>query len=294
MTTIWLGWDKRHLWPEVCPEGYVFLGRAFDMVGEAMFGEAWTKYEVEDAERKLPQRIPSVGDAYIDGVPHYGFHQEYGPTIRKLAPTISAEEAIPPGLWSAVASDRENEWLRVQGARWRRDQVVHEMAELARTGDLVFAARVKGGGEPPLVIEPGRWEIDYPWVPFATLGYHREQGLSSVAPTDWLFVTVGSLEWVLGHSNERPPSLDKVEEISAPRAEAAPQPSRRLFDKMQSEDWYRSRIGEALDSGLRYSRDEDERAGRLVGLNRERIRQLRNSFAPEEWLEGGRPTKLGR
>lgn len=219
MRKLWTGWEKRHLWPTADPTGYLFLGHAFDAVGQKIF-DSWTGYEVEDAEREFPYgtRIPSAHDAYIDGKPHRGLHDQYGPLIRGLTPSLDPSEPIPPALWSAVASDAENEWRRIRGAIFRRDEVVNAMSSLAAQGSLTFASRPKGGGSKPVIIPAEAWEIDYPWVPFATLGFGEDLGLSSPTPTSWLFVEGASLERAIGSDNPTFSAAGYLAQVAAEEA----------------------------------------------------------------------------
>lgn len=197
--TVWTAWDNRHLWPQIDPDGYVFLGYAFDAAGEAIFHN-WTGHEVEDAAKRRPERLPTVEQAFIEGKPHYGFHKRYGPEIRALCGLVEGED-IPQAAWRAVAEDRLREWRKVVEAEWRRDEVIRQLAELARTGELAFASRRKGGGQKPTHIASEAWELDYPWVPFATLGWDERLGLASPSPTSWLFVNAASFGRCLGRGD---------------------------------------------------------------------------------------------
>lgn len=194
--TVWNAWKNRHLWPEVDPTGYVFLGHAFDAAGEAIFPN-WSGHEVEDADLQVPVRIPTVEQAYIDGKPHFGFHKSYGPEIRTMCGLFDDQE-IPQSAWSAVAEDRLNGWRKVIEARFRRDEVIRRLSELARSGELLFASRRKGGGQMPKPIRQDSWELDYSWMPFATLGWDEGLGLASPAPSSWLFVDARSFAGCLG------------------------------------------------------------------------------------------------
>lgn len=200
--TVWTAWERRHLWPQMDPRGYLFLGYAFDAAGGAIFPN-WSGHEVEDAAKDAPVRLPTAEQAYIGERPHYGFHKRYGPQIRALCGITDGED-IPPAAWRAVADDQLTHWQKVIEARWRRDEVIRQLSALARSGELRFASRRKGGGQEPKPIKPEAWELDHPWVPFATLGCDDRMGLASSAPTSWLFVDATSLAHCLGQS--APPS----------------------------------------------------------------------------------------
>lgn len=200
LSAVWTGWVRPQIWPEMSPPGLVFLGRAFEQIGEMLFDD-WHNGEVLVAEEPMPLRIPSAEQAYREGKPHYGFHKEYAEKVAALCPGISKDD-IPEALWRAVSDDAEARIANIYRARDRRDHIVTVCAALARCGDLRFAWRRKGGGQPPRPIAPEEWEIDYPFLPFATLGYSEEQGLSSPMPTAWLFVTVESLQRVLAGESD--------------------------------------------------------------------------------------------
>lgn len=68
-------------------------------------------------------------------------------------------------------------------------------------------------------------------------------------------------------------------------------PPKTLVTKDQTERWYRERKAEADRQGKRYSREEDEVAGKKIGIPRERVRALRRRIAPD-WSDPGRPTNL--
>ncbi len=194
----WPGWVNRNLWPQVDPDGLVFAGRAFDRIGAALFSD-WTGREIEEAESAPLRRIPIAEQAFKDGAARYGIHREFGPLVVAAAGGgHPSHEPIPPALWSAVAKHNNLAFDAAIFAKSRRDTVVVECHRLALAGVIQFAARKRGGDEAAFPVAPEQWEIDYPWVPFATLGYGNALGLSSPAPTHWLFVTAQSLEVALG------------------------------------------------------------------------------------------------
>ncbi|TZG25893.1 hypothetical protein [Sphingomonas montanisoli] len=49
--------------------------------------------------------------------------------------------------------------------------------------------------------------------------------------------------------------------------------------------WYTDRVSSAPPEG--FTRKQDEEAGRLVGISRDRIRDLRGELAPEHWKKDG-------
>lgn len=55
--------------------------------------------------------------------------------------------------------------------------------------------------------------------------------------------------------------------------------------------WYKARIEGAGPAG--YTRAEDEEAGKVVGIGRDRVRELRNELKPESWPQSGAPSKHG-
>lgn len=77
------------------------------------------------------------------------------------------------------------------------------------------------------------------------------------------------------------------------RREVPDMPERRTkpFDGKSTweehEAWYRARVESAGPRG--YTRGEDEEAGRVVGIGRDRVRELRNDLKPDHWSKGGKP-----
>lgn len=55
-------------------------------------------------------------------------------------------------------------------------------------------------------------------------------------------------------------------------------------------DWYQTYVADAPAEG--YTREEDERAGRSIGIGRERMRALRREYAPSGWSKDG-PKRRG-
>jgi len=185
---------------------------------------------LDDAHEQHAQR-----DAYDEhGKAKYGIHLHYGPIVLANAKGFTPDEPIPATLWSTVADHALQERIRVHSAQYRRDAVVNQMVALAMQGDLAFAARRKGGGSPMLPVDRGMWDLDYPWIPFATLGFDQERGLASVAATHWLFVTGDSLGKVLGlpAKPDSPPG-EQVEASmaagTAPQKQTAPLSSKSLM-----------------------------------------------------------------
>jgi|GEM_PF-5059150 len=66
------------------------------------------------------------------------------------------------------------------------------------------------------------------------------------------------------------------------------------FDRHSSwealSEWYLKRIKDAQNGG--YSRDQDTSAGKLVGISRDKVRDLRKTHAPDEWSKDGRKSVL--
>ncbi|MXO85228.1 hypothetical protein GRI38_04220 [Altererythrobacter aurantiacus] len=198
----------------------------------------------------------------MDGTPRFGIHREFGPDVIKAAGSghPNPKVPIPEPLWRAVAADNDRRLDRVQSAVIRRDGVVAECHDLALSGTLKFAWRRKGGGKKPIPVAPEEWEIDYPFVPFATLGYGEDLGLSSPVPNGWLFVTAASLSDVLGVSGsyhvsgshekvgERPiqPSSEKLKalanELDAEGIPIREVKSHHIKDRWKNEDGPRPKV----------------------------------------------------
>lgn len=215
----WAMWLKPGLWPEYEPEGHVFIAQAFNAVGELLFPERWSGGEVASACLPALKRIPPAHQVFNkDGTPRWGLHQHYGPMVANLV-------AIPPGhgldtvtrdLWERVQPLYMEEVNKRMQATFQRDVTAEHFAELARNGHLVCSAwhRVRGGELRR--IAPGEWQIPYPWLPIATMGYDEENGLGSPIPTHWLFVSSDSLRALIAGENVPKTDVETPTAFSAP------------------------------------------------------------------------------
>lgn len=84
----------------------VFLADAVNIFGEALL-EAWSNNETSiiDAPAPMDVYLPSPESAFEDGVPVFGIHRTFGPTVRRV---------MSPGAWQDIAlrlQDHEA-WLR--------------------------------------------------------------------------------------------------------------------------------------------------------------------------------------
>jgi hypothetical protein len=162
-----------------------------------MFGDSWTGNEIRDAEAELPSSIPSVDEAFRNGEPIWGVHREFASIIRKelgLIPLDGDPAAISTAEWRVISEAHAQDRLRIQLARQLRNDLVQFCTERALMGDLAFAYRTKVSGGTVVSLKADAWQIDYPWVPFATLGMDPQAGLATLSPTAWLFVTESSLD----------------------------------------------------------------------------------------------------
>lgn len=205
----WAAWLSPQLWPETSPAGYMFLPEAFNCLGEIAFGEQWTTHEVEESCKDFPDQFPEADRVFLaDGSVHYGFFRHYEPKMRALC---SRGTEIDRDFWNFVQTDAEKERREIQAAIFRRDYIENLMGDLARSGALKFFARKRFRGGALQAIASEEWQIDYPFVPFATLGYDEANGLCSATPTHWLFVSVESLRAVIvgdGASENAVASID--------------------------------------------------------------------------------------
>lgn len=75
-------------------------------------------------------------------------------------------------------------------------------------------------------------------------------------------------------------------------AKTLPASEGAVFTKLTARevnDWYQERVRIATSNGFRWSRDEDESAGRRKGVTSATIRELRKTYAPS-WGKGSKPT----
>ncbi|MFC4293550.1 hypothetical protein ACFO0A_00600 [Novosphingobium tardum] len=107
--------------------------------------------------------------------------------------------------------------------------------------------------------------------------------------TDWsrTFIPEG-LSLIPGFVDFKFPSKSIREGFPASNAAISRPSVSRARTKGESEQWYTDRVKNW--SGDRHpSRDDDIAAGRLLGLNAERVKELRRTLAPSTWRMGGRP-----
>ena len=95
-------WARPHTWPRD-PHGYVFLARAVEEIGRAMFGEEWTGKEVTTEHvRSLPyQAQGTVGDASYahDVLMKLPKHSKQLPSPKTvLPPSLNSVLSRPAGL----------------------------------------------------------------------------------------------------------------------------------------------------------------------------------------------------
>jgi len=72
-------------------------------------------------------------------------------------------------------------------------------------------------------------------------------------------------------------------------AEKSELPYNRSSKWEEIEEWYKERVSTAPPGG--YTREQDEEAGRKVGIGRYRVRQLRDALKPDDWRQRGQKTK---
>ena len=167
-------WTAPHGWP-ADPAGYVFLARAFELVGRSRFPGEWTGKEVVTrpprAERKAPAVLPTL------------YPRRSG----------SPETIEPAEKVSRIEAKRRKDALIRHGV------VVRIMIKQAEFGELEFAHRsIAGGAMQPCPRE--WWNTERAWVRFTMYRIIPSNPYSGSAAGDgdaWLFVTRKSLEKVL-------------------------------------------------------------------------------------------------
>lgn len=135
----WPGWHRSADWPRVDPPGHVFLGRAFNMIGAALFAD-WHNGVPALADQPAPERIPLAADAFPsddetkpNGELRWGPYRHYAPRIaRMLGKSFERLPLVTVAEWDLAAEANNEESLRIAWARQRRMMVAAECAELGQ------------------------------------------------------------------------------------------------------------------------------------------------------------------
>ena len=146
-------WDDPDTWPHDRP-GYVFLARAFDPVGRALFGDHWDALEI-------------VGEA-------------------PAAPPADADEAAW-GQYEILSDQHDEREEKAEGVvKARRDQIARMIAEQAELKKFETRALLKNGEMAP--IKPSSWNADYLHDRF------YECKISIAGERCWIFIERTSLQ----------------------------------------------------------------------------------------------------
>src|SRR4051812_2051632 len=151
-------WRQQHLWP-ADPSGYVFLARAVEKIGQAMFGPEWTGKETttepvvalpeqQEASTKDQLRAYQILKATN---PEFAAkerrrqdksEQTHDMTERTLALTAT----VTPDDWS-TAQHRVRAQINTASIVLRRfASVQREIAKHCESGELISAIRYSAGG----------------------------------------------------------------------------------------------------------------------------------------------------
>lgn len=148
---------------------YVFLGRAVDRIGAALFPGEWDGCEfAEGGEHFIPDDMADADAskrAYVskrlaEAFPDYSpqFRTVSPPSLTRARPSVELEEPSPSD-WQRGLALLETESLRVRNRLIRRNAAMGAVVENAANGLLHFGIRpVKGGTLEPLATEA--WHIE--------------------------------------------------------------------------------------------------------------------------------------
>lgn len=152
-------WQEPQLWPSD-PTGFVFLARAVQTIGAAMFGEEWTTKEVTtDLIRQLPNQAnawPAEDTRALlllnRPVP-LGAHQhapsdaDWATRVIRSAQAASARSQLTEEDWSLAQAEIGRLNQAAQPAIRRLGIVQREIVKCCESGVLASAARPRAGGQ---------------------------------------------------------------------------------------------------------------------------------------------------
>jgi hypothetical protein len=205
-------WARPDAWP-LDPDGYVFLARAVEEIGRAMFGQDWTGKEVTTEHvRSLPDQAQgTVGDAsYAHDVlmklPKYSKQLPSAKTV--LPPSLNSVLSRPAGLalfqvdsftteqWSAAQAAVRRQQKERAPALQRLSQVQLNIVKRCESGELISAIRSRAGGDMREV--PRDWWNTESWHNrFTMCQLNPEQPFGIGVAGDnycWIFFTRESLD----------------------------------------------------------------------------------------------------
>lgn len=275
-TNIWTA-QGRLTWPHA-RVGHVFIGEVILELGRAMFAD-WND-EDPAAEYSVPgiEPVPPTSGrrSLNGGPPGPSFEVRYAEHQRKHAEWTRRSQQI--------LVENEKIFPAFNRSRTVFDLVVRE----ARSGHL------------PLFMTTSR---NHMLVSLPDQILHNESmndrlvtGKADLSPRPGHANLWGMNEWIFvredfAQANRAIAAALSREAVPVTGPEIASGPAERILRKEDAQNWYRDRVAKAVELGARYSRQEDELAGRDRGISRTRIRELRNEYASDWTKKDGRPTK---
>jgi hypothetical protein len=211
-------WGNEAGWPNA-PREYVFLARAFNEAGKAMFKEAWTGGEAlplpdpwaSHRELKARRLLPITHAAVTGARPAANLSSRgsvYGVTVKRRA---TEERAAPAARMEEIERRLQKNahmlnWREELARRdammgveanaetlRRRNEVAAWIADLARNSALVTAVRLVAGSVDLDRHKPSVWNVEPDWTLFATCQCHLSIGWSRVEP-HYIFFTRESFD----------------------------------------------------------------------------------------------------
>lgn len=207
-------WANRLAWP-YDQDGFLFLGRAVDLLGRAMFPDAWTGNEFGfDPRFREPVHMPATGRevqtishaAIIHGIlsdagrdlprawpVHHPFNQAHGPQERVKAmgffwPTVADVGAAH----AIVAQRRKAHRLLVAELGERRDAVVAAICHAAVTSRLRTSWQSpRDGSLTP--ITSSRWNLPSRWAYFTACSLNPADPAKPFIPDSACYIFVGEV-----------------------------------------------------------------------------------------------------
>lgn len=277
---IWTA-PQRALWPHG-RIGYIFIGTAVAQLGRAMFPD-WSdddpaaEYLTPHPEPAEPHKISGGRSMTPGGRPAQSFEAQYAEYQKQHAEWMHRSQQI--------IAHNEKIFPAFSRARAVFDVILRAVQQ-----DGLMLVNPTARPHMMISIPPYFWELADPYHCFTTgksdFPLRPGQSASPSSGEKWIFV--GQRDF------EANPTIEKAmaRRVAPSLIDQNPvKPAARIIAKEQSDAWYRERVAEARRLGIRYSRDEDQKAGRAQGISRPRIRELRSLHAPEWTQKDGRPPR---
>lgn len=202
-------WLQKHLWPSD-PADYVFLTRAVNRIGQAMFGSEWDGREpTAKPVHALPERgkaeardelrayeiLKAISPDFVarERDKHADWKPKHDPRTGRLLP---ASDKMTADDWLVAQKHVQGQNDAIAPALRRFIKVQQEIARACEAGELVSALRPSRGGTmqtvPRQFWNTERWRDRFIWCqmnpkdPFS-IGFAGENFC-------WIFITAESLE----------------------------------------------------------------------------------------------------